>query len=394
MLTVEEKQNITNGFKAASERIDQLEGNAETAAEELKAAIDQLSIQLRRLGKAAVTGRIDEQEYRSFWRTTEEAKQFGEIILQVMGKKAMGEGVQSEGGILVPEELASWIIQKIGQYGKFRSDALLVQIGSDRRNVPKVEADLTVYAPGEGEEITKSDMTFSSVGLTAVKLCCLCAASSELEEDTMVGLGEIIGVSITRSTAKKEDLIGFMGDGTSTYYGMTGIVGALRAVDETIGNIKGLVVAAGNAYSEITLANFREVVGILPEDFDDTAKWYMSKKFYYNVVYPLAETAGVANIFEILSDRKIKFLLGYPVEFVSCMPSTEANSQICALLGDLQMGAYLGERRQLTIDRSAEVYFANDQIGFRGTERIAVNVFGVGDTTEPGPIVGLITAAA
>jgi len=394
MLTKEEEQNIAGGFKAASERIDQVEGEVGVAMTELKETLDRLTKQLKLYGKAAMSGQINGREYRSFWRDAEEAKKFGELVLCTIGRKAMGEGVLTEGGVLVPEEMASWVIQKLGQYGKFRRNTLVVQMGSDRLTVPKVKTDLLVYAPGEGNEIPKSDMVFSQVGLNTIKLCCLCVASSELEEDSLVGLGEIIGISMTRSIAKKEDLIGFMGDGTSTYFGMTGIIGALRAVDETIGNIKGLVVAAGNAYSEITLANFREVVGILPEDFDDTAKWYMSKKFYYNVVYPLAETAGVANIFEILSDRKDRFLLGYPVEFVSCMPSVEADSQICALLGDLQMGTYLGERRTLTLARSADVYFANDQIGFRGTERIAVTVFGVGDTTEPGPIVGLITAAA
>ncbi len=394
MLTKEEEQNIAGGFKAASERIDQLEGDYGVATKELKETIDQLTKQLKLYGKAAMSGQINGREYRSFWRDAEEAKKFGELVLCTIGRKAMGEGVLTEGGVLVPEEMASWVIQKLGQYGKFRRNTLIVQMGSDRLTVPKVETDLLVYAPGEGTEITKSDMGFSQVGLNAIKLCCLCVASSELEEDSLVGLGEIIGISMTRSVAKKEDLIGFMGDGTSTYFGMTGIIGALRAVSETIADIKGLVVASGNAYSEITLGDFREVVGILPEDFDDTAKWYMSKKFYYNVVYPLAETAGVANIFEILSDRKDRFLLGYPVEFVGAMPSVEANSQICALLGDLQMGTYLGERRTLTLARSADVYFANDQIGFRGTERIAITVFGAGDTTEPGPIVGLITAAS
>jgi HK97 family phage major capsid protein len=187
-------------------------------------------------------------------------------------------------------------------------------------------------------------------------------------------------------------LIAFLGDGTSTYFGMTGITGALRNVSDTISEIKSLIVASGNAYSEITLGDFRKVVGILPEDADENAQWYMNKKFYYNVVYPLAETAGVANLFEILSDRKGRFLLGYPVEFVSSMPSTEANSQICAILGDLSMGAYLGQRKGLTIAKSSDVYFANDQLGIRGIERVDVSAFGVGDTEEAGPIVALITA--
>ena len=76
------------------------------------------------------------------------------------------------------------------------------------------------------------------------------------------------------------------------------------------------------------------------------------------------------------------------------MPKTEANSQIAALLANLKMGAYLGDRRRLTIDRSTEAYFSTDQLGIRGTERVAPVVHGVGDTTDAGPICGLITAAS
>jgi HK97 family phage major capsid protein len=120
----------------------------------------------------------------------------------------------------------------------------------------------------------------------------------------------------------------------------------------------------------------------------------MNKKFYYDVVYPLAETAGVANIFEILSDRKGRFLLGYPVEFISCMPSVEADDQICAILGDLELGAILGERRELEIVRSDDVAFLNDLVAVRGIERIDINAHGIGDDEEAGSIVGLATAGS
>ena len=395
MLTTEEKTNLTEGFKAAGDRITGLEEDTKNTVQELKAQTEVIARQLKMYSKAVLNAQAETvQGNRRFWPTDEHAKQFGELFLKAASQKALGEGTNVGGGYLVPTELMSIIIERLGQFGKYRRNTTIVTMGSDRLVVPKVDADLTVYAPGEGKEITESDMEFGQVGLTAKKWACLTKVSSELEEDSVIALGEILGLSIARSLAKKEDEVGFMGDGTETYFGMTGIIGSLRGVDATIGSIKGLIVAAGNAYSEITLANFREVVGILPEDCDETAKWFMSKKFYYNVVYPLAETAGVANIFEILSDRKSKYLLGYEVEFVHAMPSVEANSQICVILGDLQLGSFLGERRQLSIARSTDVYFANDQIGFRGTERIDICAFGVGDTTEAGPIVGLITAAA
>lgn len=391
MLTVEEKADLASGFKAAGERMSDVEDDMQ----QIKHNFDDLHKFLKVYTKNLVHASLGAGSPQGFWPNEGDARAFGEIILQALGRKekAMGEGTNVGGGILIPDELSSTIIQKLGKYGKYRANATVVLLGRDRQLVPKVDSDLTIYCPGEGAEITESDMKFSQIGLTAKAWCALAAISNELAEDSVIGIGEIIAISMTRSMAKKEDLVGFMGDGTSTYFGMTGITGALRGVDETIGNIKGLEVASGNAYSEITLGDFRKVIGILPEDCDDTAKWYMSKKFYFNVVYPLAETAGVANIFEILSDRKGRFLLGYEVQFVSCMPSSEADSQICALLGDLQMGAYLGERKVLSIEQNPGPFFIKNQLAIRGVERIDINAFGVGDTTEPGPIVGLITAA-
>jgi HK97 family phage major capsid protein len=170
-------------------------------------------------------------------------------------------------------------------------------------------------------------------------------------------------------------------------------MGALRAVDPVIANIKGLVVGTGNTWAELTLADFEDTLAILPDDADDNAKWFVNKKFYFKVMLRLARAAGVANFIDLISPNRQRYFLGYPVEFTSVMPGAEANSQICAILGDLAIGAYIGERRQLTVARSTDVLFKNDQLALRAVERIAINVFGCGDTTEPGPIVGLITAA-
>lgn len=383
------EKNVTEGFKAAGERMDDFD----SSIGEVKACIDILTNQFKRYGKALISGTLDGKDHQGFWPNESMAKEFGENVMRIIGVRGKMMTTAGTGDAIVPTELASWIIQKIGQYGKFRRNAVRAPMGSSSMTVPKVTADLTIYCPGEGNLITASDVNIAQVAMVARKFACLTVLSREIEEDALAGLGEIIGVSMARSMAKKEDEIGFMGDGTSEYFGMTGIVGALRAVDETIANIKSLIVGSGNAYNELTLEDFRKVVGILPDDADDNGKWYMSKKFYYNVVYPLAVTAGVANIFEILSNRKDRFLLGYPVEFIGCMPSVAGDSQICAILADLELGAILGERRILEIARSEDYLFGNDLTAIRGTQRIDISAHGVGDTEEAGPIVGLITAA-
>ncbi len=394
------EEKVAAGFKAAGDKFKDIE----SSVAEQRAAINMLLKQLRRLGQQLSEGAAATGGYPGFWGSEERASAFGDILLKVIKgpksveyplyDKAMGEGAATGGGNLVPSELGAWLIDKMGRYGKFRKWATRVPMGGDRLEVPRITSDLTVYCPGEGNAITPSDVEVGQVGLNARKLAALCNCSNELEQDSIIALAEIVGMSMARSMARAEDSIGFIGDGTSTYFGMTGLVGALRGVNETIANIAGLAVASGNTYAEITLANFKSVVALLPEEADDGSRWYMSRKFFFSVVWPLAETAGVANIFEILSDRKGHYLLGYPVEFVSCMPSTQANSQICAVLGDLQLGAYLGERRQLGIDRSEHVLFGNDQVSFRGIERISISAHGVGDTSEAGPIVGLITAGS
>jgi len=386
--------------------------------EELKTFNDNLTNQIKLLKRSRFAALKDSAgNYAGVWGNLEQAKNFGLFVLAsvgnenarkqleeqgielrwMTGEKAMGEGTQTGGGAVVPTEFIPNIIVLQEKYGSYRRNVTVYPMASDTGVAPKLSSGLTVYCPGEGNAITASDLTLQSVGLTAKMWCTLTAISAQLDEDAAIAVGELVGRQIAWAFAKKEDEVGFLGDGTSTYFGHTGIAGALRAVDATIGNIKSLVVGAGNAYSELTLANFDNVAGILPEYADDgEVKWYNSRLFYYTVMVRLALAAGGANATEIIQGRgaKEKTFLSYPVEFTQSMPKTEANSQICSLLANLRMGAYLGDRRQLTIARSTEVYFVNVQIGIRGTQRVAVTVHGVGDTTNAGPICGLITAAS
>ena len=386
---------VQEGFKAAGDRMTELETDTKLAFQEMAKQVNDMTKQLSAYGRSVLVASNRAGTYKGFWENEQQAKEFGNIILSIVKgvTKDMGSVTNQTGGVLVPEVIAGQIIQLLGVYGKFRKNAFVFPMGSGKQIVPRVTADLTIYCPEEGKEITRSDVQMDPVGLYAKKLACLAVVNRELEEDAVIGLAEIVGVSITRSLAKKEDEIGFCGDGTAKYFGMTGIVGMLRKFNVDPTKIPGLIVGSGNTYAKLTLDDFQSVIGILPIAADDGAQWYMSKKFYYNVVYPLARAAGVANIFEILSNQKGRYLLGYPVEFVHCMPYVEANSQICAILGDLKLGCYLGERRSIEIVQSYEVLFGNDQIALRGTERIDVNAFGVSTAPECGAIVGLITAA-
>ncbi len=407
MLTVQEKQLVTDGFRAAGERMDGIESQFKG----FQADVEAYRKMLKAVSQTAFGLQQDLSVPRkSFWPTEEMAEAFGCMVLQTLGKsvsgrqgrfvddfgagKALSETTNVGGGYLLNDEMRLIFIDILGRYGKFRKNCTVVPMRTAKMRIPKLTTDCVVYCPGEGEEKSASDMNFGQAVLSPKTWCALILLSNELEEDEVIGLGEIVARSMARSMAIMEDKVGFLGDGTAPYFGMTGIIGALRKIATDPAGIAGLKVGTGNTYAELTLDDFEAVVGLLPEEADDNAKWYMNRRFYYDVVWPLARAAGNANIFEILSDRKNRYLMGYEIEFISCMPHTEANSQICALLGDLQLGAYLAERKQLSIERSRDVAFTNYQTALLGVERVDVNAFGVGDATNPGPIVGLITAAS
>ena len=262
---------------------------------------------------------------------------------------------------------------------------------------PKTDSLLTLYCPGEGGTITASDPSIAVITHTLKTLCALTAYSMELDEDSAVELGELLAFILVRSYGYGIDKIGFLGDGTSTYFGMRGITGALRDVDATIANIKSLVVGSGNAYSELVIGDFNKVVGTLPDFADDGfAKWYVHRYFYYTVMVALALAASGATASEVIlgAGQRQKQYLSYPVRFAQVMPKAAANSQIAALLANLKVGAQLGRRGVLEIAESTDRYFDQALVAVRARRRISINCHGVGDTTNAGPICGLIMAAS
>jgi len=393
MYATEEK--TAEGFKAVGERIDGVEQEANTDIKELAETLKAVQQTQKLYRHTALNRQPGDEKSPLVFPDLEMAKAFGEKVITAPRVKAMNS---TSDGNLVDSEVSFAILNKTTEFGVLRRNAMRVTMGAAATQLPFVTSDLLVYSPGEGGEIDESDMGGGQVNLIPRKLACLARYSSELEDDSVAALGELVAQSIARSLARAEDLAGFLGDGTSTYWAFQGISGTLRAVDETIANIKSLVVGSGNAYSELVLADFRKVCGQLPASAEAGAKWYMHKSFFYNVVLPLlwAETAGqpIIGTPMYFEQGPSKYLLGYPVEFTSAMPKVAANSQICALLADLQQGVILGERKALTIARSEHVHFNTDEIAIRGLERIAIVAYGVGDTTDAGPICGLITAAS
>ena len=144
--------------------------------------------------------------------------------------KAHTEGVNTQGGFLVPDEMAAELVTLREQYGVFRRNAKIYRMASDTLRIPRKNTGLTAYWVGEAAAATESTMGFDSVQLVAHKLTALTTVSNELLEDSVIDLASDVANEIAYQFAYKEDDAGFNGDGTSTYGGIVGLKGALFVV--------------------------------------------------------------------------------------------------------------------------------------------------------------------
>ncbi len=303
------------------------------------------------------------------------------------------ESVNEDGGFLVPEEFQTDMIKLLERYGVFRNFAKFKPMASDTLTRPRRTGGVTAYWVDEGEAATESDADWDRVRLTAKKLMVRSRITSEINEDATVNMADELMFEISYAFAQKEDRAGFVGDGTSTHGRIVGAAQRLFDVYTATGGV-GLKLGAGNAYSELTRADFSGTKALLPDFADnENTRWFCHRSFYYEVMESLALAVGGVT-FKEFSDGGPPRLLGYNVEFVNAMPKVAANSQVCALLGDMYHAADFGESRATTIAMSEHALFSTDEIAVRGTERVDINVHDVGNATLAGPIVGLVLAAS
>ena len=301
--------------------------------------------------------------------------------------KAQGEGVDSAGAFLVPEELMSNIIVLRETFGVFRQQCQVVPMGSDTLNWPRRTGGLTASFTGENQPVTESTAAWDNINLTAKKCGVLTRMSTEIEQDAVVSIADWLVGEMAYAFASKEDDCGFNGDGTSTYGGMRGTTVIAVDSSHTFGKFQ----TSSATLSSLALKDLTSTMGLLPQYAITNAKWYMSQQMFYTVVANLLASAG-GNRLDILSQGIEKRLLGFPVVIAQKLPISAPGSGLVQFhFGDLTKAAMMGERRGVTIKRSDHRYFENDQIGLLGTERFDVNCHDMGSTTAAGPLVSAVS---
>lgn len=318
--------------------------------------------------------------------------------------KTHTQGNDAQGGIFVPTETSSLIINLKDSFGSFRRNSRVESLGSESIRIFRMGDDVTAYWGSELGTQTASDMSFDGVTLNAKKLYALAVLSEELIMNSTQNLGLRFAESVARQFAKKEDEAGFLGDGTSTYGGCIGLDGAFKKLvvdgggtwttDAQKQNAGSVQLASGNAYSEVVIGDFLGAKNKLPTYALAGAKWYIHKVAFGATAERLAYATGGATAAELAGSFGQR-LLGYPVEYVDVMPSAEANSQIFAYFGNLAQASTFGDRMSTSIKQDTSKGFDTDTVYVKATQYIDIKVHDIGNYSatasarSAGPIVAL-----
>lgn len=307
--------------------------------------------------------------------------------------RALGENSNSSGGALVPEEFANRVIRLVETYGTFPGAAESVNMNRDTMVIPKRLSGTTAYFVGEGAAVTESEPTYANVSLVAKKLAVGCRMSSEVVEDALVSLADSVAQEFATSLAYKIDTCGWLGDGTSGFGGINGIVNKIN--DGTHTASVSTATSGNTAFETLDIEDFLGVIGKLPLYARAGAAWYISPAGYAASISRLKYAAGGNTVDNMGGDAGESFL-GYPVRMVHVLNSTLGadTNKVKVLFGNMSLSSIYARRRDFSVRMFDQVYATTDQLLLQGTMRFDVNHHSLGSTTEVGPVVALKSAAS
>lgn len=301
--------------------------------------------------------------------------------------KTQSEGNAALGGYLVPSELSGYIIDLVEQYGVFPQYARTEPMGSDTKEIIIMGDSFSAAWGSEAGSMTADDETFGRVTLSAKKLYGYAQTTVELEEDSIVSIGDVLTSRMARAMAYKIDQAGFNGDGTQPYGHIVGLKNAVGAGSTAT------AATNNDTFAEITVSDIVEGIGMLPSYARANTRIFCSNAVKANVFTRLAMAAGGASAAEYISTGIVSNFFGIPIVEVNVMPTTDSASQIYAYVGDLSQAATMGVRRGVTVSRDTSKGFDTDTIYYKATQRVDINCHSVGTASAAGAIVALKSAS-
>ena len=302
--------------------------------------------------------------------------------------RAQGSAESTKGSAFVPDILSNQVLRLVNEDSVFASNATPVNMPSDVVLVPKRTGGATAYWVAENTAITDSDPTHSQVTLTAKKVTAATKVSTELFEDSVVGIAEMLATELAYTLTQAVETVAFNGNSANapSVAGILTSNGILK--NSSADYAASLVTAAGDLFEEVTKANILEMMAKMPSHSRQGAAWVVSPYAFATCLQALdlAQGGSVG-----LSQGLGLTFLGSPVLLSHQMVgSGDQTGKVMALYANLRNAAHFGVRRGLEIASSDQVAFLSDQVVVRATMRCAISWSELGSDTAAGPVIALV----
>jgi len=265
----------------------------------------------------------------------------------------LSEGVQADGGYLVPEEFERQIVTGLDEANVVRGLAKVITTSAERK-IPVAATHSTAAWTAENGAYTPSDPSFDQKTIDAYKLTDLVKVSIELLQDSMFDLESYIASEFARAFGIAEEEAFCVGSGTGQ---PTGIFTAN-------GGQVGITAVGSTA---VTADELISLVYALKSPYRRNAK-FLANDATISAIRKLKDGNGVYLWQPSLQAGEPDKLLGYELYTSPYVPQMEAGAYSIAF-GDFK-NYWIADRSGRTVQRLNELYSTNGQVGFVATERV------------------------
>ena len=295
------------------------------------------------------TGRASDEYRTSFWDMMRSKAPLPSVV------NALQEGTDSEGGYLVPDEYDRTLVEALEEENVFRQLAKVIRTSSGDRKIPVVATKGTASWIDEEGAYTESDDSFGQVSIGAYKVGTMIKVSEELLNDSVFDLESYIAKEFARRIGAKEEEAFFTGDGSGKPLGVLAATGGAET---------GVTAASSTA---ITADELMDLFYSLKSPYRKKAVWVLNDSTI-KAVRKLKDSTGQYLWQPSLMAGTPDTLLGRPVKTSTYMPVIAAGAKTIAF-GDFSY-YWIADRQGRSFKRLNELYAANGQVGFLGSQRV------------------------
>lgn len=295
------------------------------------------------------TGRASDEYRTSFWDMMRSKAPLPSVV------NALQEGTDSEGGYLVPDEYERTLVEALEEENVFRQLAKVIRTSSGDRKIPVVATKGTASWIDEEGAYTESDDSFGQVSIGAYKVGTMIKVSEELLNDSVFDLESYIAKEFARRIGAKEEEAFFTGDGSGKPLGVLAATGGAET---------GVTAASSTA---VTADELMDLFYSLKSPYRKKAVWVLNDSTI-KAVRKLKDSTGQYLWQPSLMAGTPDTLLGRPVKTSTYMPVIAAGAKTIAF-GDFSY-YWIADRQGRSFKRLNELYAANGQVGFLGSQRV------------------------